>query len=537
MDYSQHVSTRVTPQSEPIPGSSQIPNSAGGYGWTVDNWTKLDRFLVLGSEGGSYYASERDLTKQNCDSVLRCIQSDGPRAVNQILAVSKAGRAPKNDSALFALAMASAKGDAATRKMALTALPSVARIGTHLFHFLKFREAFGGWGRGMRRAVGAWYESKDIDALAYQAVKYRQRDGWSHRDALRLAHIKPQSPEYDRIYKWIVGRGDEGFVAPDGLPRIVAGFEAAQRAANAKDCAEIVSEYKLPHEAVPTQHKGSAEVWEALFDIGLPMTALIRNLGNLTRLCVLKPMADRTARAIGQIKNDEAIRKARVHPLSVLTALKTYAQGHGMRGGGEWSPIPQIVDALDRAFYIAFGNVEPTNKRILIGLDVSGSMGGMGGGWGGSGIAGSPLTPREAAAAMCLVTAATEPNYAIRAFSNRFMELPISPRERLDDVLQRTSNLPFAGTDCSLPMLWALQNKVGADTFIVYTDSETWAGQIHPSQAIAQYREKMGIAAKLIVVGMVANQFTIADPEDAGMMDVVGFDTATPNVMADFIRK
>ena len=40
----------------------------------------------------------------------------------------------------------------------------------------------------------------------------------------------------------------------------------------------------------------------------------------------------------------------------------------------------------------------------------------------------------------------------------------------------------------------------------------------------------------LIVVGMLANPFTIADPTDAGMMDVVGFDTAAPAVMADFAR-
>jgi 60 kDa SS-A/Ro ribonucleoprotein len=32
----------------------------------------------------------------------------------------------------------------------------------------------------------------------------------------------------------------------------------------------------------------------------------------------------------------------------------------------------------------------------------------------------------------------------------------------------------------------------------------------------------------------VSNGFTIADPSDAGMLDVVGFDTATPSIIADF---
>ncbi len=77
-----------------------------------------------------------------------------------------------------------------------------------------------------------------------------------------------------------------------------------------------------------------------------------------------------------------------------------------------------------------------------------------------------------------------------------------------------------------------------ADAFVIYTDSETWAGRnMHPVQALRAYRRQMGVAAKLIVVGMTSNGFTIADPNDAGMLDVVGFDTATPRLIADFIAQ
>ncbi len=74
-------------------------------------------------------------------------------------------------------------------------------------------------------------------------------------------------------------------------------------------------------------------------------------------------------------------------------------------------------------------------------------------------------------------------------------------------------------------MLWALENDVEADAFVIYTDSETWAGAIHPVEALARYRQKTGIPARLIVVGMTSNGFSIADPNDAGMLDVVGFST------------
>jgi len=144
--------------------------------------------------------------------------------------------------------------------------------------------------------------------------------------------------------------------------------------------------------------------------------------------------------------------------------------------------------------------------------------------------------PREASAAMALVTAATEEEYHIIGFSNRFMPLYISPRMRLDDVVKRISDLPFEGTDCALPMIWAREHKLNVSRFFTYTDSETWAGNIHPAQALRQYRSEFVGDAKAGVVGMTSNGFTLADPNDRGMLDVVGFDTTVPAVIADFVR-
>ncbi len=188
MKYAQIFRTRATPQNQPIPGSGQVPNSAGGYAWQVDDWTRLNRFMILGSENGSYYATEQTLTRESAEAVVRCIEADGLRVVREIVAVSDAGRAPKNDPALFALAMCAGLGDAETRRAALQALPKVARIGTHLFHFAAYVEGFRGWGRGLRQGIADWYNALPLPALALQVIKYQQRDGWSHRDLLRLAH-------------------------------------------------------------------------------------------------------------------------------------------------------------------------------------------------------------------------------------------------------------------------------------------------------------------------------------------------------------
>jgi len=535
MSYLKNVASRwagntdQTPQSQPIPGANQVPNSAGGYAWAVDNWTRLHRFLVLGSEGGSYYATERALTAENANAVLSCIAEDGLRVVQTVAEISEGGRAPKNDPALFVLALAAAKGDEGTRKAALAALPRVARTGTHLMHFAAFVDGQRGWGRGLRNAIGAWYNGKPARDVAYQALKYQQRDGWSHRDLLRLAHPQPVDESHRTIYHWITQGWD--WVGPEPHPdaalQQVWAMERAKRAKSANEVAQLIRDYRLPREAVPTPFLNEAAVWEALLE-EMPMTALIRNLATLTRVGLLTPLSKTTRRVTEQVTDKARLRKARVHPIALLSALKTYAQGRGERGQHTWQPVPAIVDALDKAFYLSFGNVVPAGKRWVLGLDVSGSMEfGT--------IAGVPgLTPRVASAALALITAATEQSYQVMGFSTKFMPLKITPRQRLDDVLKTVGNLPFSGTDCALPMLWAMQNKVETDVFVVYTDSETWFGKVHPAQALKQYREKMGIAARLIVVGMMANNFSIADPQDGGMLDVVGFDTATPQLISDF---
>jgi 60 kDa SS-A/Ro ribonucleoprotein len=551
MSYLKRHVTRRVPQWARIPGTGQVPNSAGGFAWTVDDWARLRRFLILGSEGGSYYAGEFRLTRENAQAVERCIREDGLRAVHEIVTVSEEGRAPKNDPALFALAMAAGLGDEPTRRAALDALPAVARTGTHLFQFATFVEQFRGWGRSLRRAVGGWYAGRPVDALAYQAVKYRQRDGVTHRDLLRLAHPATTvsagnptlkvSPQHAALFAWIV-RG----TAADGLPRLIEGFTLAQAAEAPKRAAELVREYGLPREALKPEHLTSPEVWSALLE-NMPMTALVRNLATMTRAGVLAPGSDGTAKALAQLGDANRIRKARVHPIALLAALRTYGAGRGIHGRGQWNPVREVVDALDAAFYAAFENVEPTGKRLLLALDVSGSMvGGQ--------VAGVPgLTPRDASAALALVTAATEERYEIVGFfageggftsgRSRFAgwtdgltPLSISPRQRLDDAVTAVSDLPFGGTDCALPMRYAQAMRREVDTFVIYTDSETWAGDIHPVQALRDYRRASGIDARLVVVGMVSNGFSIADPADRGMLDVVGFDTATPQLISAFAR-
>lgn len=559
--YASHVSTKKTPANEKIPGSNQVENSAGGYVYQVGDDVQLERFLVLGSTGGTFYVGERKLTQENAEVVIRCLKSNGKETVEKIVAVSESGRAPKQDPTIFALALAATHGDDDTKRAAFAAVSRVCRIGTHLFQFAAACDELRGWGRGLKRAVADWYTEKTADALAYQVGKYQQRDGWSHRDLLRLSHPKTADPQKQAVLRWAT-RGAEGlgevktkrgetetvYAATGSLPRFLEGFEKAKWATTATEIAALIRDYNLPRECVPTPFLTEAAVWEALLE-RMPLTALIRNLSNLTKCGVVAPLSNGTRKVVDFLGNNDNLKKARVHPFSLLVALKTYASGRGVKGNATWTPVPAVIDALDEAFYAAFDAVVPTGKRWLVAVDCSGSMDS-------ENIAGlTGISARVAAAAMALVIAGTEKQSHIVGFSSptgqcvwgqaggRFgggdpalTPLSISRRQRLDDVIKTTQAVPGGGTDCSVPMRWAEKNKIEVDAFLTVTDNETWCGPVHPSQALKSYRQKTGLAAKSIVMGMTATSFSIADPTDAGSLDVVGMDTAVPNLVADFVR-
>ena len=58
--------------------------------------------------------------------------------MNRIVEISDAGRASKNDPAIFALALVVTHGDARAKAHAFANLGKVCRIGPHLFHFAEY---------------------------------------------------------------------------------------------------------------------------------------------------------------------------------------------------------------------------------------------------------------------------------------------------------------------------------------------------------------------------------------------------------------
>jgi 60 kDa SS-A/Ro ribonucleoprotein len=550
MDALSAISTVRTPQSEPILGreADMVRNSAGGFTFAKDVWTKLEDFVILGTTGGTYYVGEKEHTYAGAKVVFDAITADGVRAVALATQISAAqpARAPKNFPALFVLAAAVATGDLDTRRAARAALPRVARTTDHLAHFWGYYKNLRGKpsGRGtkpvmnrlMRTALTDWFLSDEADRVAFRACKAKARktgsgEPFALKDMLRLAKPHVEDPAYRALFGWLAGtvtEAEAGALLPS-----VEKYRIAKSVTRPAEAVTAVRTLRVPWEFLDDGVLDSPEVWaELAHTVGL--TALIRNLARMTRIGALTPLGSSVSDVAKRLTDSGALAKARVHPLDLYLALKVYNSGSAQPNPKAklrtWSPITAVSDALEEAFELSFGHVEPSGRKLVIAVDSSGSMSSH------MTLGGSPLgSVYEVANGMALTTARIEKgNVQVIDVDTSVHASRLTARTSLREIQSwRPSG---GGTDLSLPFSWAQRAGVVADGFLVLTDNETWAGKMHPSQALRSYRSARNPNARLIVASMTAAGHTIADPRDEGVLQVAGFDASLPQLVSGFLR-
>lgn len=117
----------ATPQVERNPGTRFVARATDVPAWPTNEWERFDRFLIFGDQRGVHYLRARKPALEHVADVRACIAADGPRAVRRIVEVSALGRVVSNEPSIAALALCAALGNAATRTMALEAVPEIAR--------------------------------------------------------------------------------------------------------------------------------------------------------------------------------------------------------------------------------------------------------------------------------------------------------------------------------------------------------------------------------------------------------------------------
>jgi 60 kDa SS-A/Ro ribonucleoprotein len=518
----------------------EILNSCDKEVFQISEIDQVKRFLALGSDNGTYYITPQDLTKLNIESIENVLKSNDKSKLIDLIKLY-IGKCKKHEPLVYLLARCcvydsqnSSVESLEFRKSAYELLDKVCTIPTNLFLFLKYTKLLynkhkksNGWNNLHKRAVCNWYNSKDDMNLIYQMTKYKDRHDYTHRDVMRLSHIIANSVDKQHIYRYFV----KGFDAVCGimgdesdLMGFIRDYEIIKSSEDEDLVIQLINKRNFAREHISTHMLSSKLVWDALIT-RMPPIALLRNLNKLT-ICGLLDNFEGEQKVVEKIKSIK-----NVHPMHLLIALKMYSSGEGFKGSNKWIPNQSVVDSLNDKFYNLFQEVIPSNKRVCIAMDVSGSMHY-------SKANGTEcMSAAEISCALTMVMKHCDPKTEIMGFSSTFIPLAISPGKRLDDNLEKIKEIPFSSTDISLPFIWARENQKEFDAFIVITDNETNCNKIKPVDALRQYRSLMRIPnCKLIVVAMTANNVSIADPNDRNMLDIAGFDASVPDIINEFIR-
>jgi 60 kDa SS-A/Ro ribonucleoprotein len=312
-----------------------------------------------------------------------------------------------------------------------------------------------------------------------------------------------------------------------------------QRAVN------LITDHRLTQEAVPSNLRKEAAVWEALTE-DMPVTAAVRNLGAMTANGLLTPMSASQKKIVNLLGNHEAIERSGAHPMQFLIAARQYSMGKGMRGSLTWTPNQKVLDALDNAFYASFGNVPVTGGNVLVAVDVSGSMSMNRTTHNVMGIDG--WTPVMAAGAMALVTMVVEPNSHLIGFDGSVHEMRLSGKNRIDDVVRALASIRGGATNTALPVHYARTKGMKVDAIVSYTDNETWAGGSgygwswnrgaetgHVVEEVQKYNDKFG-EFKFLNCAMIASGTSDVDTKNTNMFELVGMDANTPRIISEFMQ-
>jgi 60 kDa SS-A/Ro ribonucleoprotein len=518
-----------------------IPSSEGGVVVKIDQMALLDRFLILGSSG-TFYASGGDVTKMMTEETKAFVTAHPDVVLDRLLEVATNRLALRKDPSVWLLAQLTMPSvPEPTRHRAYLAINDVCSTGTDLLHYLAFRYPEGPKGArhsgmGFRKAIGRWFRFHRNIQL--QAVKYEQRDGWTLRDALRVAKPKDTDAYLEEAYAFIVNKEKYQQAYPVGdRHRLFEGYFVVRDEPDGFDIhipvepiaiANAIRNYQLPRESVPGPFLAHKEIWEALLP-DMPGRALVRNLGKLSSLGI-----DKTNWGQDLITQKLVNATGLLHPFEFLLGKKMYQQGRGLKGNLNWQPNHFIIDVLETCYLKSFGHLEVRAGKPLVALDTSASMG--------TEAQGLPISAFEAAAALASVIAYQYPHAEFCAYSNglTMMDPANHGTAAFISEMQRLSHV---GTFCAIPLLHVVTNPDQKYTAVIsITDSETKeGGSIGHSPWLRKKRDPyegltMPKCAGLVrdiqasqrrdfkhaVVAMQPNDRTLADPRDPNQMDFVG---------------
>src|SRR5271166_6148558 len=361
----------------------------------------------------------------------------------------------------------------------------------------------------------------------------------SLRDVLRLARPTPADNVRRALFGWLTDKPVEKWAPATeaDLPEEVMALAAFRKAESAEAQILILGNMHARWDLLADTAKGTA-VWAAIARKMGPQ-ALRMNLNTLVRHGVIGPDANRemVEYVAARLADQDEIRRSRQFPYQYLAAY--------MHASDE---VPQkIKAALHRAAEIACGNVPELPGPVVIGLDVSGSMGSPVTGNRGRGAT-SKMRCVDVAALFAAAILRRNPDSVVIPFDTVAYEAKVDPTDSVLSLAERLTMFGGGGTNCSLPLAAAnarYANRKFAGCVLV-SDQESWvgAGRNSSTAVMTEWQTfvrnqvrlhgKDFAGPKLVCIDLQPYTTTQA-PDRSDILNVGGFSDAVFSVVAAFM--
>jgi 60 kDa SS-A/Ro ribonucleoprotein len=415
--------------------------------------------LLCNMLGGSFYASEKDLIDK-ARKVHEDMLAEDPLFYAKAIVYARNRGFVREQPAIGLTYLSTLP----TKELVYTVFDNVARIPSDITKFIDYSIDGGirnGLGNTSKALIRRWLKEHLSE---YYAIKYPvdirrairlshpNTKDWGDKDSIATYLMKGYDPIFESVEK-----NDINFLAQ------IQAFEKLKRDPKNKD---LITKGRLPHEVVTAVASMDSDAWATLMK-QMPYFALLRNLATLDRHGILED-EDYAEYVAKRLSEPQAVHKSKLFPFRFWNAYRTYTGYNISRyedGGGTGNPL--VAQALADALELSFDNVPDIPGKTLVAMDSSGSMSGP--------INEKSVTRYVDIAAIFATVALKKAGKGSEAvaFDTTLKQLHINPNDSVMTTVSRIS-LPGGGTDCGLPLQYAIGKQAKFDNVVIITDSIEW---------------------------------------------------------------
>lgn len=435
-------------------------NHEGARSYRRDLREQAVNILTTGTLSNTFYASKEQIASEAVAVLLKA-RDEQPEFLARALVYARNQGFMK---ALPVLGLVALSGNRQARSLFEAVFDQVILIPDDLRLFVALCRSGHVPGRDGLGGVASLAVKRWLNRMSeYHAVKYGSAASSTVTlgDIIRMTHPLPQDRRTAERFGWLT-KGGSGLGSDANLNPQIRMLEILKTMPTLEAQLAVVKNSSLPYEVVVPSMKGTnTEVWEALLQRA-PYFNLLRNLVTFTRHGVFA-REENVRLAVGKLTNRLAVERSKVLPFRFFDAWKRYSseEGHDNR----------IADALRVALELSFSNLPSFgDRKVAIGSDVSGSMGGL---------------ISDKGTARYIDVAGIFTGALLKRIEGRAIALPFDGNIRhdlhlsgRDDILVTTDKMASAfggATAVGAPLQHLLRHKIAVDVFVGITDNVDWA--------------------------------------------------------------